>query len=421
MRLRRFLDAMTHRFRLIFVSSSLGLVLLLLVGVKMGRGAGNDNDPYKQFGVFSEVITRIKSDYVEEPDMKNVTLGALNGLLESIDPYASYLNADQYKQYLQSKSGPQGNVGLVLTRRFGYVAVVDAIEGSPAAKAGFNTGDVLESIRGIGTRDMPLAYAEMLLLGEPGSEIEIQVLRARKPEPEKAKLTRAAIALPKPVVNLLPESAVHIVAQSLDAKLADAFKKGVETAVSKNASKLVLDLRNCATGEPGTGVELAKLFLLGGKIGHVEGQRVAKQEYSAAPAQVLWKGPLAVIVNRGTSGAAETLAAALLDNKRADLIGERTFGNAAQRKALTLDDGSAVLLSVAKYYSPAGKAIQDNGVTPNYPMIDAGAGDGDPDGDGPLPAPEPNKEDLLLKKALEVLSGVKTLAGLNPDAALRKY
>lgn len=394
---------------------------MLLVGVKLGRSASNSDDPYKHFGVFSEVITRIKSDYVEEPDMKNVTMGALNGLLESIDPYASYLNAEQYKQYQQSKTGPQGDVGLVLTRRFGYVAVVDAVEGSPAEKAGLNTGDMLESIKGIATRDMPLAFAEMLLLGETGSTIELQVLRARKPEPEKLALTRVKVAYPPPVVNLLPDNTVHLSIPSLEGGLPEAVKKGVETALAKGAKKLVLDLRNCATGSPEAGVELAKLFLEKGKIGHSEGQRVSKVEFNADPTKVLWKNGLAIIVNRGTAGAAETLSAALLDNKRADVIGERTFGNAAQRKALTLDDGSAVLLSVAKFYAPNGKAIQDTGVVPNHPMNDAGAGDDDPDGDGPQQAAEKPKEDVLLKKAIEILNGVKTVAGLDPTAALRKY
>lgn len=412
---------MTRRFRLIFVSSSLAFVAMLLVGVKLGRSAGKDDDPYKHFGVFSEVITRIKSDYVEEPDMKNVTLGALNGLLESVDPYASYLNAEQYKLYQQAKTGPQGNVGLVLTRRFGYVAVVDSIPGSPADKAGFNTGDMLESIKGIGTRDMPLAFAEMLLLGEPGSTVDVQVLRARKPEPEKVTLTRAAITPPQPVVNLLADNVVHMVVPSLDGAMKEAFRKGLETANSKGVKKMVIDLRNCSTGTPETGLALARLFVESGKLGHLEGQRVSKEEFTADPSQVLYKGPLTLITNRGTSAAAETFAAALLDNKRADVVGERTFGNAAQRKALTLDDGSAVLLSVAKFYSPAGKAIQDTGVVPNYPMIEANVGDDDPDGDGPAPAPEPSKEDVLLKKAIDVLNGVKTMAGINHDAALRKF
>jgi carboxyl-terminal processing protease len=413
---------MTRRFRLFFVSGSLALAVMLLVGVKMGRSASTSDDPYAHFRVFSEVVTRIKSDYVEEPNMKNVTLGALNGLLESVDPYASYLNAEQYKQYQQSRSGPQGNVGLILTRRFGYVAVVDAVEGSPAAKAGLNTGDVLETIKGIGTRDMPLAFAEMLLLGTPGSTIDLQVLRSRKPEPEKITLTRVNPVLPAPVVNILDNDIIHLTVPALDTNLAASVRKGIESANAKRAKRLILDLRNCATGEPALGIELAKLFVESGKLGHLEGQRVAKQEFMAEPAKVLWKGSLAVITNRGTSAAAEVLAAALLDTKRADLIGERTFGNAALRRALTIDDGSAVLLSVAKYYGPAGKSIQDNGVVPNYPLVDASAGSPD-ESETELgePAPEVSKEDNLLKKAIEVVSGAKTVAGLNPDAALKRF
>lgn len=163
---------------------------------------------YPHFGVFSEVVSKIKSEYVEEPDMRNVTLGAVNGMLESIDPFASYLNAEQYKQYLKSKEGNAANVGLVLARRLGYVGVVDAIPGSPAAKAGLSTGDVLETIAGVGTRDMPLAYAELLLSGEPGTSVDLTVLRVRKgTEADKIALVRAPIAHP-PVASRIVQPGV---------------------------------------------------------------------------------------------------------------------------------------------------------------------------------------------------------------------
>lgn len=413
---------MNRRFQLFFVSSSLGLVVLLLVGVKLGRSASSE-DPYKHFGVFSEVITRIKSDYVEEPDMKNVTLGALNGMLESIDPFASYLNADQYKQYQQLKQKETGNVGLVLSRRFGYVSIVDSIPGSPAAKAGLNTGDMLETIKGVSTRDMPLAFAEMLLMGDPGTTIDIQVLRARKQDPDKITLNRVKIAYPAPVVNLQTGEVAHIVVTSLDGGMAEALKKGIESAAAKGAKKLILDLRNCSTGAPETGIAMAQLFLEKGQVGYVQGQRYPKQVFSADATKVIWKNPITVITNRGTANAAEVLASALLENKRADIVGERTYGDAAVKKALSLDDGSAVLLSVAKYYANSGKAIQDTGVVPNYPMNDVTLGpDEDPDGDGIPNTPDDKpKEDTLLKKAIELVNGAKTMAGLNPDAALRRF
>ncbi len=413
---------MNRRFQFLFVSSSLAAVVLLLVGVKMGRGASNSDDPYKHFSVFSEVITRIKSDYVEEPDMKNVTLGALNGMLESIDPFASYLNADQFKQYQATKGTSKANVGLVLSRRFGYVTVVDSIPGTPAEKAGFNTGDILETIKGVSSRDMPLAFAEMLLMGDEGSTVDVQVLRSRKPEPEKLTLTRVKIVYPLPVLTIAADAVATLKVASLQGATKDAMKKELENALSKGAKKLVLDLRNCATGDPADGVTIAQWFLDKGTIGSVKGQRSENVNFNADAAKQLWKLPVVLIVNRGTTAAAEVFAAALLDNKRADVVGERTYGDAAIKKALTLDDGGAVILSVAKYYAPSGKAIQDTGVTPNYPMNDLNVGpDEDPDGDGiPNTPNDKPKEDALMKKALELLSGVKTVAGINPDAALRR-
>src|SRR3954447_21980569 len=148
---------MTSRLKLLVVTTSTLLVVLLLLGAAAGSGASSPDDAYRHLSVYSEVLSRIKSEYVEEPDIKNVTLGAINGLLESIDPYASYLNAEQYKQYQKSLETKKASVGMVLSKKFGYVGVVDVLPGSSAFKAGLNTGDLIESIAGIATRDMPLA------------------------------------------------------------------------------------------------------------------------------------------------------------------------------------------------------------------------------------------------------------------------
>src|SRR5579862_4050435 len=150
---------MSSRIKYFVVSTSTCLTVLLLVGSVLSKGASNADDTLKHIGVFSDVVAHIKSEYVEEPDMKSVTLGALNGLLEAIDPFASYLNADQYKEYLKTKDARKADVGLILSKKFGYVGVVGSIPGSPAAKAGLATGDMLETIKGVATRDMPLAYA----------------------------------------------------------------------------------------------------------------------------------------------------------------------------------------------------------------------------------------------------------------------
>src|SRR5450755_2074487 len=185
---------MSRRFQFLVVAFSSAVVALLLFGA-VGRSASPDA-PYTNLGVYSEVLSRIKADYVEEPDMKAVTVGAINGMLESIDPHASYLNADQYKQYLKNKDSKKADVGLVLAKRFGYMAVEDAIPGSPAAKAGFATGDVVESINNVSTRDMPLAFAEQILQGDAGTAVEISVLRVQKTEAQKVSVTRGVIVYP---------------------------------------------------------------------------------------------------------------------------------------------------------------------------------------------------------------------------------
>jgi carboxyl-terminal processing protease len=397
---------MNSRFKLLVVSSSTVLVVLLLLGAAMGNSASPD-DAYRHLRVYTEVLSRIKSEYVEEPDIKNVTLGAMNGMLEAIDPFASYLSADQYKQYLKSNDAKKANVGLELSRRFGYVGVVNAIPGSSAARAGLSTGDMLEAINGVATRDMPLAYAEMLLSGEPNSTIEVSVLRVRKPEPQKITLTRALQRQPGVTSRMLPDQIGLVQVPSIDAaKVKDAAGQ-LDQLSKQGAKKFILDLRFSGSGKPADGAGLANLFLDKGLITYLQGQKSQREDINADPARAQFKTQqLAVLTNRGTAGPAEVAAAALLDNKRAEVIGERTYGDAAVRRAITMDDGSAVILAIAKYYSPSGKAIQDTPVTPTLLVSETDpAGDFDDDDPStPPPVEQKKDDDAILKKAVEVLT-----------------
>jgi carboxyl-terminal processing protease len=417
-RARTVVTIMNNRLKYLLVTCSTSLVVLLLLGAAMGNGA-DPEEPYRHLGVFSEVLSRIKSDYVEEPDVKNVAVGALNGLLESLDPYASYLNADQYKQWLNSKDNQKAGVGLVLSKKYGYVGVVGAIPGSPADKAGIGSLDMIEAIKGVSTRDMPLAYADLLLHGEPGSTVEVQVLRLRNPEPQKITLTRASVKLPPVTHKMLQDGVGQIQVQSLEAGKSAQAANAVAELEKQGAKKLVLDLRDASFGVPEEGIALADLFLEKGLIAYLEGQKVHRQDFQASPSKGAVKLPLVVITNRGTASGAELAAAALLDNKRAEIVGERTYGDAAVRKTLTMDDGSAVILSVAKYHSPSGKAIQDTGVLPVYQLTEAEAPEDTPDDQNaqpPAPAPKP-QEDTLLKKAVEVLTKGSAASDAKPAAA----
>jgi len=396
---------MNRRLKLIVITSSVVLVALLLLGAAMGRSASPE-DAYRHLAVYSEVLSRIKSEYVEEPDIKSVTLGAMNGMLESIDPYASYLNADQYKQYLKFLDTKRAGVGLILSKKFGYVGVVDSLPGSAAAKAGLNTGDLLESIGGVATRDMPLAYAELLLDGEPGTSVDISVLRLRKPEPQKLTLTRAMVKYPALTSKVLPDQVGYLQVPSLDAGKLKDISAAIDKLQKDGAKKLVLDLRNCATGKPEDGLELANMFVDKGILAYLQGQKISRQDFLADPAKDHFnKLPVVVLTNRGTAGAAELAASALEETKRAEVVGERTYGDASVRRAITMDDGSAVILSVAKYHSVSGKAIQDTGVTPGYLVNDADANT-EPDDDAqPTPdAPKKNEGDAVLKRGIELLT-----------------
>ncbi|HTB13038.1 MAG TPA: S41 family peptidase [Bryobacteraceae bacterium] len=393
---------MNRRFQFSVVAGSTCVVALLLFGAVRGRSASTDN-PYNNLGVYSEVLSKIKLEYVEEPDMKAVTLGAINGMLESIDPYASYLNADQYKQYVKTKDTKKGDIGLVVSKRFGYMGVVDALPGSPAAKAGLATGDVIESITGVSTRDMPLAFAELLFQGDPGTTIEMSVLRARKSEAQKVELTRAVLVYPALTAKLVTDQGAQPIGLIQTVTLVPGRVKEIAAKIEElekqGAKKLVLDLRHCATGADEDGIALANLFIDKGLITYTQGQKTARQDFQASASKAITKLPLAVMVNRGTAGAAEIAAAALLDTKRAELVGEKTYGDASIRKAIQMDDGSAVILSVAKYYSPDGSSIQDKGVTPNHQQADldtSATTDDDDDTDTPPSTPRSdNKKDPL--------------------------
>jgi carboxyl-terminal processing protease len=403
---------MSSRIKYTVVSASACLTVLLLIGTVLGQGASQD-ETYKHLGVFTDVVSRIKSEYVEEPDMKSVTLGALNGMLEAIDPFASYLNADQYKDYLKNRDVRRSDVGLILSKKFGYVAVVGVVPGSPASKAGFSTNDMIETIKGIATRDMPLAYANLLLQGDPGSSVELTVVRVQRPEPQTVKLVRAN-SVDSPVEDrLLAGQAGYLKPGALTSATLRETAADIDRLQKQGAQKLILDLRNTAVGSPQDGMGLANLFLSKGRLTYLQGQRVPRQNFDADSSKTVTNLPLVVLTNRGTADGAEVAAAALQDNKRAQLVGERTYGDASLRRAITMDDGGAIILSVAKYYSADGKAIQDNGVTPGTLVAEAEPAPEVDDNGEPLTAPsqppqQPQKkleDDPVVKKALELPGG----------------
>jgi carboxyl-terminal processing protease len=408
---------MNSRLKWIIVGSSTLVVVLLLLGAKSGRSVPPD-DVYGHLKVYTEVLERIKLEYVEEPNIKSVTLGAINGLLESVDPFASYLNADQYRQYEKGQDATKAGVGLVLAKRYGYVAVVDVLPGSPADKANIASGDLIESINNVATRDMPLAYAEEILRGDPNSNVDLTVLRLRDRDPQKLTLSRSNIGFPEITAKMLPNEVGYLHVTSLARNRVAESKAKLQDLKKQGARYIVLDVRHCSTGDQQNGIPLANLFLESGEITHLQGQKAQKKEFTASASDVVWKGPLVVITDRATAGGAEIAAAALLDDKRAQVVGERTYGDASLRKTIQMDDGGAVILSVAKYYSPGGKAIQDTGVVPTVQLAENdNAPEFDQEGN-PIPGSAPkNTEDNLLKQSIELVTGKTTVAQLTNETS----
>jgi carboxyl-terminal processing protease len=350
----------------------LGVSVVLVVTVFLGvnsTGVSAASEPqdgaYRQINVYSEVLRHIQTDYVEQPNIKAVTNGALRGLLESLDADSSYLTPEDYKAYKSDKAG-KAQVGINVSKRYGYASVVSVIPGSPADKAGISDGDIIEAIGPADTRDISLAMIQLLLEGAPGTELTVSVVRPRKSAPDKIVMTRVMPSLPPVTETMYENSSIlylkpgvldHDHVQQIEAKLKSMPKAGNK--------KILLDLRDVAAGDMAEGTRLANFFLKDGTIAMLEGQKVEKQTFTAdASKAVNVTAPLVVLVNRGTAGPAELTAAALLDNKRADLVGEKTFGEGAQQKTFELPDGAALILSVAKYESPSGKKLQDEGVTP---------------------------------------------------------
>jgi carboxyl-terminal processing protease len=411
---------MNRRFQYAVVASSACIVGVLLFGTGTVRSATPDDAPYTQLAVFSDVLSKIKTEYVEDPDLKAVAVGAVNGLLEELDPFASYLNAEQYKQYQAEHGKGKADVGIYLSRGRGFLRIVDTLPGSAADKAGLATNDVLESINNISTRDMPLAFAEMLLQGEPGTTVEVSALTARQSDPINLKLTRAPLAYPSVTSKMTTDKQGQQVGMITVGALLEGRSKEIAQKVQdlekQGAKRLILDLRNSVAGPVEEGVAVADLFMDSGVITYSQGQKQRRTDSTASATNTVTKLPLTVLTNRGTAGAAEVTAAALQDSKRATVIGEVTFGAAAVRRPVTLPEGGAIILAVAKYYSPNGKSIQDDKVTPSVlqaqveiaanPDETKAPASQDKGKGAPRPGSKPEimPTDTILDKALESIS-----------------
>lgn len=400
---------MSKKIQVLLLTASMLIIAFVVLGGLGVRAASstNSDSTYTHIQVYSEVLYRVRAEYVEEPNMNVVTNGALHGLLESLDADSSYLSPPEYKVFKQKKVDGKANIGATVSKRFGYAAVVSVIPGGPADKAGIGAGDIIESIEGLGTHDLSLAAVKTHMNGEPGSRLECTIIRTRKIEPQKLVIVRELVNMPAVQEQMLPDNVGMIKAQALTKGKAQEIASKIKSLQKQGAKKLVLDLRNDSEGDEEEGVAVASLFLEKGTIAYLQGQKFEKVTYNADPQKKITDLPVVVLVNRGTAGAAEIVASALLANTRGDVVGDKTFGEGSVQKLIEVPDGSAVILSIAKYYTSNGKAIQDTGITPNILVAASDDTVVLPEEDDNTSPEEPQKvqpkEDEQLRRAIEVL------------------
>ncbi|HMG35992.1 MAG TPA: S41 family peptidase [Blastocatellia bacterium] len=400
----------------IVVFSTLIAFYAIIGGVisKSSQGVARGSQ-YGQVQVFDEVLMHIIRDYVDQPDLEKVRIGSLRGLADGLDPYSAYLTPEQVKQF--DPKAVRAETGLIISRVSGYAYVVAVLKGSPAEQAGVRSGDVIEYVGKVPTRDLSLYDVEQLVSGNPGTTVDVRLLHqgvSRKMTLTCAKLTQPAIE------SRIEETGVgYIRITSLVSGKAAEVRTALNELISKGAQRIVLDLRGAANGKFEEGVAVANLFVNSGTLVRSIGKGGKETaSFTAEPSKAVFNGPLAVVIDRSTSGPAEVIAAAVRDQKRAELVGERTFGSGSEQQLYSLSDGGALLITTTKYAPGTGKPFMDEPITPSVKVdrpvetevvLPDNDDDDDSDSDRPeqqpqVTAPKPAPaEDVQLKKALEVV------------------
>jgi carboxyl-terminal processing protease len=384
---------MSSRTRAIVLAITAPVVAFAIVGGVLGTVMARE-DTYQPLKIFDDVVSLISSNYVEPVDIDKVMRGAMNGLVDSLDPDSAYLTPDEVKQAESSAALPAGDLGLDLTRQY-YLRVLAARDNSPAAKAGLHTGDYVRAINDTPTRDMSVWQGTRLLRGAVGSKVTLTIFRGNAADPHVVTLTREALA-PADVTGRIATPGVgYIRVPAIQPKTADQVKSQVAELSKLGAMRLVIDVRRTASGTYDQGLALARLFVAKGTLAIRETKGVATRDtISANSGDGSIALPAVVLLDTGTSGAAELFASALLGNQRADLVGEHTIGRAGVQKLVRLPGGSGLWLTTVRYLTPAGNPLHEKGLEPTVAVES-------PEVEFGQPAPS---TDIMLDKAIERLA-----------------
>src|SRR6185369_15261399 len=382
---------MSSRTRVLVMSISAPVIAFAIVGGFLGRVMARE-DTYQHLKIFDDVVSLISSNYVEDADIDKVMRGAMHGLADSLDPDSAYLTAAQVKQVEANAPLPPAGVGLELTRQY-YLRVIAARDNSPAAKAGLRTGDYIRAINDLPTREMSVWEGTRMLRGAAGTKVTVTVIRGNAADPHVVELVRQAE--PPSVVSgrVAAPGVGYIRVAGISKDTAEQVKAHAADAAKNGATKLIVDVRRVSNGSPEDGLAMARLFVAKGTLAMRETKNEPRETIASGPGDGSITLPAVVLIDTGTSAAAEVFASALSGNKRADLIGEHTIGRAAEQKLIKLPDGAGLWLSTMRYLTPAGTPLHEKGLEPTI-VVD------DPDVEFGQPAPT---ADPILEKAVEHL------------------
>jgi len=384
---------MTSRTRWVVLLITTPLVAFVIVGGLLGQAVAKEGS-YQHLRIFEDVLSLIFGSYVEEAKVDKVMDGAMRGLAEGLDAESAYLTPAEVKLMERNAVPSPGATGVELTRQY-YLRVVSARDGSPAARAGIRTGDSVRAIDGQPTRNLSALEGARLLRGPVGSKVTLTILRDSLADPHEVVIVREAEAAGDVTGRLQGTGVGYIRVSAFTAGAAGHLQSQIATLAKGGATRFVIDLRGTAVGAIDEGIKAARLFVPTGQLATLEARGEGNTTHRAQKGDGAITQPIVLLSTAGTSGAAEVFAAALIDNKRATLVGERTLGRAGLQKLVKLPDGSGIWMTYARYLSPGGVFIHGTGLTPSVEVEEPDVEFGD--------AP---KSDPILDKGLEQIAQV---------------
>jgi carboxyl-terminal processing protease len=360
---------------------SLGIMLGVFMGIcgsvfaeldKSDVATDTEALPYEDLRTFTEIFGRIKRDYVEPVSDKKLLEDAVKGMLSGLDPHSAYLVPEEYQELKEGTTGQFGGLGIEVTMENGFIKVVSPIDDTPAQKAGVKTGDLIIKLDDKPVKGMSLTDAVKMMRGEPGSTIVLTIVREGEEAPLKLTLARDIIKVKSVKSRILEKGYGYVRISSFQSGTGDALK-GALAALKKenggNLKGLVLDLRNNPGGVLNAAVEVSDAFLKSGLIVYTEGRiENSEMRFNAAPDDLIDGAPIVVLINAGSASASEIVAGALQDQKRAVIMGEKSFGKGSVQTILPTSNGAAVKLTTARYYTPSGRSIQAEGIEPDVTL-----------------------------------------------------